>query len=217
MNHVEQHKPTEERMHIWSIFSNQFLDTETRTELPYAASLCVNAGWSVKEAQSIWCYEVAPVVWTNVWDTTGEWMGFGDSWLQEQIPKKRGHWPNRPGIVPYLIYRLRVHFIHRSWLGIKHLMEVLYQTPVDKRSVLSERLTRLAEIFIDFGRRSLGTMEAGEKAEWLKLFQETFLPIYREHIFPDGGESLAVCCQRVYDALETACPPPPSSHGETLL
>jgi len=81
--------------------------------------LCVEAGLTAESARDVWRYEVTPAVWHNSWSVAGEWGYWDTEWLIEQIESNRGRWPNRPGLLGNLIYRIRVQFGHRDWIVLE--------------------------------------------------------------------------------------------------
>lgn len=74
---------------VWVAFADQFLDTETRHDLPLAALAAVEAGLSVDEALDVWRFEVFPVVGANLLSIAGEWAGWDEAWLAAEIREVR--------------------------------------------------------------------------------------------------------------------------------
>lgn len=150
------------RTRVWMALAEQFLDTETRTWIPNAALACLEAGCDLREARHIWRYEVTPAVWS--WDLVGEWAGWDDNWLIGEIERLRGRWPNRPGMLPYLVYRLRVHVLHGSWLAIERCLRALLAVPAPERAGRARDLTALAEHYFGLLHRRHGGAVIGAAA-----------------------------------------------------
>jgi len=176
--------------------ADHFLDTETRTGIPITALICVEAGLSVSQARDIWCYEVTPAVWPNLWAVAGEWAGWREDWLVGQIRRYRERWPNRPGMIPYLIYRLRVHMIHRDWVAIGKCMELLLQDTASRRGRLTTDLKLLANRYFDFMPEKEASPTGARARALRQLFTDAFLPIF-ESLVVTPAESNAVCALRV--------------------
>ena len=65
-------------------------------------------------------YEIFPVLWTNFLDITGEWAGWEEDWLADQVEKIR----ENPGNLLYkgwlwLWWRCYEVYIMDDWNGIK--------------------------------------------------------------------------------------------------
>jgi hypothetical protein len=78
----------DKRKRLWSAFSDLWLDTEisqmTRT---YIVREMKDSGYSLVDLKHIYQHEVAPVVYRNLNTVTGEWAGFNEEWLHEEIQK----------------------------------------------------------------------------------------------------------------------------------
>ena len=65
-------------------------------------------------------YEIFPVLWTNFLNITGEWAGWDEDWLVDQVEK----WRENPGNFFYrgwlwLWWRLFENGLMEDWNGIK--------------------------------------------------------------------------------------------------
>ena len=65
-------------------------------------------------------YEIFPVLWTNFLDITGEWIGWDEDWLADQVEKRR----ENPGNLLYrgwmwLWWRYYEGGLMEHWNGIK--------------------------------------------------------------------------------------------------
>lgn len=110
---IEQRKP------VWEALSNLWLDTELdEADLEFIASVLDQSHLSVPELHWIYLYEVAPVVYINLWSVAGEWAGFNQEWLVEQILNKIKN-TNRIKRTCYLFFRPILTFgTSRQWQAI---------------------------------------------------------------------------------------------------
>jgi hypothetical protein len=65
-------------------------------------------------------YEIFPVLWTNFLNITGEWAGWDEDWLVDQV----GKWRENPGNLLYkgwlwLWWRFYEDYLMEHWNGIK--------------------------------------------------------------------------------------------------
>src|SRR5262245_46471468 len=112
---MEQNGTVDEPIEVWISLADQFLDGEARHEIPLNAWHCLRAGLSLEQARNVWCYEVTPAVYPNIWDVAGEWGCWDREWLIARIRRVRV----QPGRLAYLRYRCQVHLVHRVWLAIE--------------------------------------------------------------------------------------------------
>lgn len=76
----------EERLKIWSAFSDLFLDTEIGDgTFKRIARVIRECELSEKEAEHILWYEVYPVLEGNLRSVAGVWDGWPDSWLLQHL------------------------------------------------------------------------------------------------------------------------------------
>jgi hypothetical protein len=189
-----------DRNALWEDFAEHFLDTETRHLIPASAERCVRLGLSIEDTGDIWRYEVAPVVWPNLWSVAGEWAGWDRAWLTGRILALRGRFPNRPGTLANLIYRSRVHFNHRVWVGIAACMRELQRAAEREREQLAGNLGWLARHYFDCG---IPRAPPPNPISIETDYRVTFLPIFERLVWRDKitGESRAICGARVQTAL----------------
>jgi hypothetical protein len=134
-----------------------FLDTEVRHDVPYVARLCVQAGLTIADARTIWCYEVAPVVGPNLFAVAGAWAGWDSGWLKERCARQR--LVRQVPLVRelgYLPYRLA---FHEMWRAIARCMADLLAVPPGERDERTRMLTELARLYFDMGGRRMAGME----------------------------------------------------------
>ena len=74
---------------VWLVLSELWLDTELQPEdLNRIAGVLRHSGYASKDLEQIYKFEVAPVVWRNMfpfYPGVGEWAGFDPDWLEESI------------------------------------------------------------------------------------------------------------------------------------
>jgi hypothetical protein len=73
------------RRHLWLALSELFLDTETRRSFPWIIRVALESGYSWDQIESIFWNEVAPAVSHNLFDVAGDWAGFPEEWLVDEI------------------------------------------------------------------------------------------------------------------------------------
>lgn len=193
------------RIAVWEALAKHFLDTEMRHQMPQHALLCVEAGLTAVSARDVWRYEVTPALWQNSWSVTGEWAYWDTEWLIAQIESKRGRWPNRPGLIAALIYRIRVQFGHRDWTVLERCIAHFETTPAVERATLANDLTWLARHFFDFVAPPFGHRDP--RAMW-NLYTTVFRPIFSRSLYPDDPVgSLSACEARITTALAIPATP----------
>lgn len=111
-----------DRIAIWKSMANHFLDNDTDDEIPETARLCVACGLTVEEARDIWCYEVSPAVWLNLYSVAGEWAGWDEAWLIDRIEKLRAR-PSGP--IRRLFQRRAQRY--QAWRAIEARMQDLLE------------------------------------------------------------------------------------------
>src|SRR5262249_45076671 len=138
------------RIAVWVAMAEQFLDTESRQDIPLTAMRCVEAGLSVAETRHVWRYEVSPAVWWNVWSVAGEWDFWDSEWLGARIRDGRSNWSNRVDPLRWLFYRARVHFMHGNGVAIERCVAALLAATPDERESMSRDMAALARHYFDF-------------------------------------------------------------------
>lgn len=190
------------RPEIWSALAEHFLDTETSQDIPTSALLLCQARLSIEEAGRVWRYEVTPAVWFNLWDIAGEWAGWDAGWLSDRVKSKRGRWPNTPGPLAYLVYRLRVHCADQVWREIERCMQAYLAVPVEARTALHTDLHWLAAHFFDMATGA-EKRPPGDRDRIGKVYTEVFAPVFCAH-YGTGtheGEAPGARDKRVREAL----------------
>jgi len=187
------------RVRVWSAFSDQFLDTETRTDIPYAALRAVEAGLSVDEAAQVWRHEVMPVVGGNLLSVAGEWVGWSDAWLVEHIGPlygaRRGVGAVGDAALGWLVGN------RAAWDAIAGCMRHLLTLPAEARAPRARTLAALAAHAFDFLARPLSELPAEEKAGLPLLSATVFLPLFRPLVLRSERESPDACAARVEQAI----------------
>ncbi|MGH9901020.1 MAG: DUF7079 family protein, partial [Pyrinomonadaceae bacterium] len=71
----------ERRRPVWLAVSDLWLDTELdEADLRRIAGVLADSGYAVEELTRIYLYEVAPVVYLNMFSVAGAWAGFDPQW-----------------------------------------------------------------------------------------------------------------------------------------
>ncbi len=78
-NDLNKRKP------VWIALSDLFLDTDVTLHYENIIRVCVEAGYSPEEIRFILFNEVAPAVSKNLLCVAGEWSGFDENWLIDEI------------------------------------------------------------------------------------------------------------------------------------
>ncbi|MGU3374325.1 DUF7079 family protein [Chryseobacterium sp. M5A1_1a] len=78
----------EKRKKIWVALSELYLDTELQEfDFKYVATILFESPFTFKEIKRIDQYEVFPVLFSNLLIPAGEWVGFHEQVLVENIMK----------------------------------------------------------------------------------------------------------------------------------
>lgn len=80
---------------VWLLLSELWLDNQLdASDLQRIAMQLRGSGLSRAELESIYLYEVAPLVWLNHWSVAGVWDGFDAQWLFAGCRRnqRRGRW-----------------------------------------------------------------------------------------------------------------------------
>lgn len=84
------------RMPLWQALSSLWLDTElTDLDLDWIARVMDDSGLTIEELLRVYSYEVAPVVYMNVYSVAGQWLGFSPDWLRTEIVRNLRDRPRR--------------------------------------------------------------------------------------------------------------------------
>lgn len=77
------------RKPVWSALSDLFLDTDVSLSREYDARILAESPYSIEQIERILLDEVSPACIGNLRSVAGEWAGFPDNWLVEQITTMR--------------------------------------------------------------------------------------------------------------------------------
>lgn len=166
--------------------AEHFLDTETRQEIPTTALACVEAGLTVQEARRIWRYEVSPALAFNLIDIAGEWAGWNQEKVVEEIETRRSSGRHRPGIFGYLGYRINVHFAHAFWESIEKCLETVLGYPdYNQQRQVAQDLRLLAQYYFDFGPFENDIVDDERRQRARGLYPEPFLTIVQPTSGPE--------------------------------
>ena len=84
----------DERLSVWRVLSDLFLDTELmNADYEFISNTLVDSNYSLQELEAILYYEVYPVCKYNLLSFAGEWVGFGDDWIMENIAPRKNKRP----------------------------------------------------------------------------------------------------------------------------
>jgi len=74
------------RKPVWTALSDLWLDGELRaSDLDRIADILIKSDYSLDILYKIYAQEVAPVVYQNLRQVAGEWGGFDEQWLHQEI------------------------------------------------------------------------------------------------------------------------------------
>jgi hypothetical protein len=80
---IERRKP------VWAALSELWLDTElSQEDLLRIAGVMKRSAYCVLQLREIYLFEVAPVVFGNMFTVAGTWSGFDEEWLFERTTKR---------------------------------------------------------------------------------------------------------------------------------
>jgi hypothetical protein len=101
----------EERLPVWEVLSELFLDTELQPDdHERIAKMLAASAYTEDEIEEILVGEVCPVCRFNMLSPAGEWLGFNPDWLKEKMGRRFGKRP-----------RFRSFFVLRhSWMYARH-------------------------------------------------------------------------------------------------
>jgi hypothetical protein len=107
----------DERMPVWKALSELFLDTELQeNDHRRIARVLSVSPYSEKKLDEILRFEVTPVLKWNLLSIAGEWAGFDEAWLREQLVPRVDM---RPFFRPCVFWMMR-----RRW---KHILGLVVQ------------------------------------------------------------------------------------------
>lgn len=72
---------------VWIALSDLFLDTDVSMFYQDVIDTCAAAPFSMEALHHILMYEVAPICYSNLLNIAGEWAGFDNDWLVDEISK----------------------------------------------------------------------------------------------------------------------------------
>src|SRR5436309_12699108 len=103
------------RRPVWVALSDLFLDTDVRLYYPFIARTLADSPYSMEELRQILDDEVAPALQTNLLSVAGEWAGFDETWLIDEVTQRLG----KSRSMPLLVNK------DREWKALSRLVEVL--------------------------------------------------------------------------------------------
>jgi hypothetical protein len=192
------------RRAVWVALADQFLDTETRHLIPSAALCCVEAGLAA-EARAIWHHEVFPVVGHNHFEIAGDWAGWPEEWLGEQIAARRERRCRVADMVHRACARIGRRVFESRWIAIARCIRLLDGTPPPLRGSTAADLELLARSYFDFCPAPSVHTSTGRRGALQRLYRAAFLPIFAPLVVASGvhrpAESIDICAARVETLL----------------
>lgn len=170
-----------ERLPVWVAMGEHFLDTETRAHIPHTALSCVRAGLTPIQAREIWRKEVTPTLIWNLLGVAGEWTGWDEAWLCEEIEKTR----RANLLVKNTLHRAFVRLTRSTWLPIERSMRYLGCLVDEQRWVHARALSELIHIYIDFSTTPTDLIYPEVISCMKQLYPEPFLSIISSRDFDD--------------------------------
>jgi hypothetical protein len=124
-----------ERKPVWEALSTLFLDTDISSLREYRAERLASSPYGVAEIETILADEVYPICAVNLLSIAGEWAGFDEEWLANQIMRRL----NRPTWFRFWFgFRRRILRSH-EWLETRKAIERF------RRDAIQPRPARRAE------------------------------------------------------------------------
>ena len=74
------------RLPLWEALSTLWLDNELMdSDFEWIARVMDDSGLTIAELWRVYSFEVAPVVYKNIYSYAGQWLGFSPDWLRGEI------------------------------------------------------------------------------------------------------------------------------------
>src|SRR5215469_16255952 len=103
------------RRPVWIALPDLFLDTDVRISYPYIARTLAESPYSMEELRTILDEQVTPVVESNLLSVAGEWAGFDDEKITQEMAKRMGKTRLLPSMVS----------LDREWDAVERLARLL--------------------------------------------------------------------------------------------
>jgi hypothetical protein len=113
------------RRPLWTALSQLWLDTElSAADLERIARTMADSGLTIEELRQVYLVEVAPVVSPNLHSVAGEWAGFDEAWLCDQIIRNLRDRPRRTRFRAWfpLTRRAMVYATEEDWKTLVELV-----------------------------------------------------------------------------------------------
>lgn len=121
------------RKPVWIAISRLWLDTEIDDlDIRHIAQVAQASGFSIKELNEIYLYEVAPVVSANLLVPAGIWTDFDENWLTSEARKRaesRSLWL-RLWIWSGIGRKLMTYATESHWKAVIELVQVSKTGPL---------------------------------------------------------------------------------------
>jgi hypothetical protein len=173
------------RRKVWIALADLFLDTDVRISYPYIARTLAESPYSMEDLRAILDHEVTPVVESNLLSVAGEWAGFNEEKIVEQMAKRMGKARRLPSLVS----------LDREWNAVEQLARLLRTLPAGE---ILQR-TQVWDLLMPLIRNRRG------KVADPSLLKEFSLPeleaIFRRELWPaliDDARRLARLDPQIY-------------------
>ncbi len=126
---AENDETIKQRMSVWQASSELFFTPciESDTRVKHIVNTCLNSGYSLKQLDAIYKYELIPTLFKNVSFWSNSWPGFEDSWLREKVVNYLHGQLADEHYKPSLIKKLRsafaLYFTKKDWKYIKQKLQ----------------------------------------------------------------------------------------------
>ena len=104
------------RFKVWDAMSEFYLDKElSDRDIEWVAKVCAESPYSVSELDHIMFAEVWPAVASNLASYAGEWAGFNEAWLKQEILEKA----HRTSLLPWWTNPFKAFFWNGKWSVVR--------------------------------------------------------------------------------------------------
>ena len=129
---------------VWIALSDLFLDTDVTESYDYIVRECADSPYTVEELKFILTHEVAPAVSINLYSITGEWIGFDEEWLLQEIKKQIDI--NNNSLLYFIAKRIRNFGFNRYISGHWKELEPMITKKRTKSSRSDATLMKFSEL-----------------------------------------------------------------------
>jgi hypothetical protein len=133
------------RRPVWTALSELYLDTDTRPGLPLLALTLARSQLPGNELNIIWQREVTPLLHANLNSLAGEWAGWNEDWLVEQLQARCpvSGWPP----LHRALHRIRAGGVEEDFQTAMTLRSELLTLPPSERVARAAAWSWLARAY----------------------------------------------------------------------